>query len=51
MKFRNAGIFLQSETKIYHQKNGRRLMDIVRIDKCWYEIQEQKEGLLLYTNI
>jgi hypothetical protein len=36
-KFRRAGILFESEIRICRQK-----MDIVYIDKCWYEIQEQK---------
>jgi hypothetical protein len=26
-------------------------MDIVYTDKCWYEIQEQKEVLVWYTSM
>jgi hypothetical protein len=28
-KFRSAGIILKSETRIYHQKYGKRQMDII----------------------
>jgi hypothetical protein len=43
-KFRSAGIFLKSETSIYRQKKWKKINgSSVYIDKCPYEIQEQKE--------
>jgi hypothetical protein len=40
--FRNAGILFKSETRMYRQKNVT-LSECSIIDKCRYEIREQKE--------
>jgi hypothetical protein len=49
-KFRTACILLKSGTGIYRQKKKRK-MDVVYIDTCRYENQEQKEVSVWYTGI
>jgi hypothetical protein len=41
--FRSACVLLKSEAWVYLQKNGERQMGVLYVDKCRYEIQEQKE--------
>jgi hypothetical protein len=52
-KFRSFGLgqLLKSERRINRQKNVRRHIDIVHIDKCPHEIQEQKEVPVRYIGI
>jgi hypothetical protein len=47
LKLRSAGICLRAK----EGHSARKKIDIVCIDKCWYEIWEQKEVLVSYTGI
>jgi hypothetical protein len=40
---RSQTLYSGSETRTQRQKNGKRKIYIVNIDKCQYDIQEQKE--------
>jgi hypothetical protein len=53
MEIQSAGITLKSETRIYHQKNGKKInvYSSLYTDKCRYEIQEQREVPVWYTGI
>jgi hypothetical protein len=48
-KFRSAGILFKIETSIYRQENRRKIMDVIYIDKCWYEIPGTKKVPVWYT--